>query len=197
MGFSNNSNTGNTQFWKLKIEDQKNPYFVRQENVNGVWSMTEEKYDFFEGTLTDAEIRSYEYKGDLKYSLSLTFSEIAGETYKIGINLNSLAKNIINTFSNAAEKGGLFGKKINFSVWTDGEYARIATRIDGERGDWKFGPDKIKGMSDQRWIDMFDHYIGKQLEEFKKKDDEPMEVAMAEAVMAPPAPTAEDDDLPF
>lgn len=200
---SNNS----FEIWKLKIEKQEFPYFTKLTKDGDKW-VEGEHFPGFQGIIEGVEFDEYEHKGEMNKTMILYMHD-NGVRQKLEMNLNGLAKNIINTFSSAKD---LAGAVVMFRVYNKNNYANIYIEINGKKGEWEYDAKKVKPMwdKDDRWIDMANKHVLPQFEGYEKLPAEGVtdEIPSAEMPSEPKsqAPSAkelaevadaEEGDLPF
>lgn len=184
--------------FNVRIKDQKTPQVEKVEKVDGDYVVTETG-DAFEGTLVNAEVSDYTYKGDKKYKLTLLFEdEDSGKEY-LSMNFNYLTLGIINTLAN---EDSLFGRVVSFSFYEKDENAKCYMTIEGtEKCNWKFsGEDftKISKAGEETWVRLFKEHVKPKFEgaavmnaEVKSDDSFPI------ADSSPTDDGFDFDDLPF
>lgn len=183
MGLSNNTGQAMTY---VKCDATK-ALFQKQEKVNGIWESTD-TYNNLDGTIKEVRLDSYEYKNELKKKLVIILSD-GPELFKVDINLNGVAKSIINTLASELE---FMGSQLSLSLYMKGEYCRVAILIDDRRGDWRIKGDDLKAMdSDIKWVKLFDKFIKPQNDEFQEKN------AHTQSAEPVAASSETEDDLPF
>lgn len=130
-------------FSKEPGTDDANAFFGVSEKVDGSWKTTS-RFNTLEGYLVGIEVGSFEYKGDEKKVLKITFRDEFGEKVQAESTFTLLAYGIINTLANVDPN-----KKVKIKLYTrnrkdNGE--RIAASYieqEGERVSWMYEPSEI------------------------------------------------------
>lgn len=205
MGATNESS--GSAIYKLKLANLgAEPYITRMEKKDGEW-VEAERFNTYQGKLEGVEFDEYEYtqgrKTHKQQTMVLHFSD-NGNPEKLEMNLNFIAKNVINILAN---ESNVAGADIKIRVWSGSDFGGIQVHINGEKGAWKFEPDAVKKVNaladaDARWIAMAEEHIISQFKGYERTA--PSAVTEQEALSAPlPKNITEEkmvgsaDELPF
>jgi hypothetical protein len=187
MGFTKGSDTqGNVTF--MKIKGMKKEYTKHYFEVGG----EEIEGDKFSGTLIGALASSYEFEGQQKQTMKLTFIDNEREKYQLDIGYNSISRNFINSILGYIDTNK--GKELNMelSLYIDKNgYKSLGLLINGERAKWLYSMEEQKALIDKitnkkgefistdysAWDDKLkagleniNKYVGGNKEEIKEKE---------------------------
>lgn len=142
MGFTKGSEEGGAvTFMKIKgmkKEDAKHFFEVGGEEIDG---------DKFSGKLIGALASSYEFEGNQKQTMKLTFVDGSREKYQLDISYNSLSRNLVNSILGYIDTNK--GKELNMelSLYIDKNgYKSLGLLINGERAKWLYSMEQQKAL---------------------------------------------------
>lgn len=185
-------------YYKLAIKDQSHPVIEKIEKIDGEWqpASTEDNITF---RIIDLRVASRDTdKYGKRYSVEIDMDLDDGGKSKISVNLNSIGKNILNTLASVKD---LPNSIVSLSVYTrnkDGQdYAAVYIEVNGNKGEWKLGVDKLKAMDkDHKWEAFAEKFIIPQFTDFTWKPEDSEDDLVFETTEEP-ATESEEDDLPW
>ena len=142
MGFTKANEGGGVTFMKIKGLEKAAPahYFeVGGEQIEG---------NKFSGSLIKAEPHSYEFEGNEKQTMKLTFIDSENEKYQLDSSYNSISRNLINSllgYIKANEEES--GINVELSLYIDKKgYKSLGLLVNGERAPWLYSYEEQQAL---------------------------------------------------
>lgn len=181
-------------YYRVKIYDQNRPVIEKYTASSDGEVTIEAAASDISFRITDVSYRQFEGNHGVKTKFFFTMDLGEDNPSRLSMNLNNLTKNILNSLANVEDLHNAF---ISLRVYTsESGYATPYMEVNGERSDWKFNVDQIKGMkTDDAWIKMAEKFVIPQFDIAPKTIEGPegMELQLEETAPA----NEETDDLPF
>lgn len=147
MGAKQSENS-NLNYYSIKAKtDDKDPtpFIGKSTKIDGVWGISE-KFDEFDGYLVDIAHDSYEYEGEKKHKVKMTFVDDDGTKNIVESNFNNMLYSFLNSLAGTEapeliQFNVYLGKaKVNEDGTAGKQWASIWVKNNGEDTEWKVPP---------------------------------------------------------